>query len=316
VAEWVPFVAPPLANDINAPTDNSENEPESWYRVPRTDHQLRLIDLSRTLISFFSLNWDEWGYLTPKSNCSNWLAIMESAVSFLDEENLVLGFLDSVHKERNGSSPQDWKSPFGHIFDWNLKDRRHSPLKTKELVEFQNILEQLIPEGRKWLMLPIATLYITNATLRASALTLLEPLTYKVEGTSETEAAKTRSEGGEGTQQSDRGSWSSVNSDRWNKTGGMGYCDNFSVSVSDDGEVVLKWRTVTPNGPRGRAIQELEETVNLPGAEARTRVEIPPSDIVVIVAWAVTRSLLWLNSEDSAPLLKFVRNLDRHVWIV
>ena len=80
--------------------------------------------------------------------------------------------------------------------------------------------------------------------------------------------------------------------------------------------VTLKWRTIHPQGPRRRLVKEVEAKVEVPNIGNRENEEIEGDDIVVIAAWAATRCLLWLSSDDSAPLLKFVGNLDRHIWVV
>ncbi len=83
VNEWAPFSPPPAPvdndgnphrnnnqhpppnrnnnNDRNHPLNNEEGENPSWYIVPGSGKQLRLDDVFKLLLSFFSLDWDEWG---------------------------------------------------------------------------------------------------------------------------------------------------------------------------------------------------------------------------------------------------------------
>lgn len=58
----------------------------------------------------------------------------------------------------------------------------------------------------------------------------------------------------------------------------------------------------SPGGPR-QGTEEVE-------------IEISDTDIIFIAIWAATRCAIWISSEDSRPLIKFVNNLDRCVWVI
>ncbi|OTA57695.1 hypothetical protein K449DRAFT_437157 [Hypoxylon sp. EC38] len=54
--------------------------------------------------------------------------------------------------------------------------------------------------------------------------------------------------------------------------------------------------------------------VNLPGYTGV--VDIPPEEITLIAIWAGVRAFLWVNALDSRPLLEFVKDLGRRIYVL
>jgi len=57
-----------------------------------------------------------------------------------------------------------------------------------------------------------------------------------------------------------------------------------------------------------------EDLVMAPGSPEE--VSISEKETVIIALWAANRAALWLSSQDSKPLLKFIEALDPNVYVL
>ncbi|KAJ5795160.1 hypothetical protein N7457_001759 [Penicillium paradoxum] len=91
---------------------------------------------------------------------------------------------------------------------------------------------------------------------------------------------------------------------------------------------LIKWKSVAANGTEADKQASLPSESSLdinnqpsgdPSGGAGDdghEVDISDTDVIFIALWAATRCAIWMSSEDSIPLIKFVNNLDRYVWVI
>ncbi|KAK5651843.1 hypothetical protein OQA88_11612 [Cercophora sp. LCS_1] len=107
---------------------------------------------------------------------------------------------------------------------------------------------------------------------------------------------------------------------------GRAICRNFTFSVTGT-TLTVRWQhqalrieTSEAGWPFSvldeEVVQEDESTTLLLSPAGEQTGNISDRDIVLIALWAAARCVLWLGSDSSAPLIKFVNNLDRHVFVM
>ena len=109
-------------------------------------------------------------------------------------------------------------------------------------------------------------------------------------------------------------------------TNGRGVCRNFTFTVVGTA-LTLRWEhqalkveTTEDGWPfstwDGEAVQEEASTTLLLTPVGEQEGSIPDRDVVLIALWAAAKCVLWMDSDSSAPLIKFVNRLDRDVFVM
>ncbi|KAK3360984.1 hypothetical protein B0T24DRAFT_692601 [Lasiosphaeria ovina] len=109
-------------------------------------------------------------------------------------------------------------------------------------------------------------------------------------------------------------------------TSGRAVCRNFTFDVVGTALTIrreheaLRVETTEDGWPfsvwEEQVVQEEESTTLLLTPTGGKMGGIPDRDVVLIALWAAARCILWLDSDSSASLMKFVNKLDRHVFVM
>jgi hypothetical protein len=111
-------------------------------------------------------------------------------------------------------------------------------------------------------------------------------------------------------------------------TGERGTCSDFSYTLSGDPiELTVSWTTrdacrgliggrvgLVLRGDDKQESDSVKMTTTPP--QGRLTGPIADRDMAFIALWAAARCALWLSSGDSAALIRFVKELDRHVFVL
>jgi len=115
------------------------------------DTHFRAEDLLDALEQLFSIDWDDWGYLVRRTNCTLFDQILHRRAG-LFRESRVGSFLWDVEQ------PVDFKT-YERATDWKLEHRYFGP-KTKDYVALGRAIEARIDKQK--LRIPLACLFVAN----------------------------------------------------------------------------------------------------------------------------------------------------------
>lgn len=312
---------------------------KTWYDVPWASPEIKLLkrDVSTALNCFFRLAWDEWGYLTRRSECQVWSGILKIAENLLGHRSGISVFLESIE------FPGFEKGI--PVLDWAL-GRGYLAAKTREYVLFERAVESQITEDSRWLRVPIAVLFLTSRALEHSVYTVLNSSCTSGGRRPDPEVPMGDSEiplpadgvaadlptPSIGNSETAKGKESKKTPDGEDADNGEKLSTtSFSLNSTEDGnrkplqrQTCREFRYVVEGATKSLVWifvlsdrREVTEKVPFLSGEPfmTTNVDIALKDIVLIALWAATRCALWLSSDDSGPLMEFVEGLDRHVWV-
>ncbi|KAI1081398.1 hypothetical protein F5B20DRAFT_588467 [Whalleya microplaca] len=242
-------------------------------------------DVEKLVTAFLCLNWDPWGYLVWRRNCSAWKGLLHRAMNFLKnaEENFTPETFKSFDRESN----------FENI-DWSAQSELDAS-ETEKIVRFETKLSDWLGRpATRALRIPLATLFILDSSfqdfvkdifwVRKNPPSSAAPRDSNGDGPSK-ETAKPQDETPE-----------------FKKDPKIEFDLNTKELRSRcEGQDYQTWKVdanmVNPLGSNGV-------------------VDISPQDILLIGLWAAVRAFLWVHSLDSRPLVDLVNDLDRHVYVI
>ena len=356
IEQFVPVAPPPsaeeckrLASTLDQKTD-SEWGPhiiEGWVVIRRSEDAdggdylwFPAKDLERAVSAFLGLDWDPWGYLVLRGSCAFWEVLLRETTSIKRKIRTFARLNGMLGGSVAGLDEDRMKG-----LRWKLKNR-FIPEKTREYWGLGEHLRELLDMTEvQPLRVPLAMLIILNRPFRDIVEGLVRALEdrmvdvmqreWEKEGKGSTDmfmmemketfgikrrkkwwkrqtSKKPLGEGDEAQTSSVSGQQESESSEKAVPSSSIG---EFSYSY-DTKE--LAWRpgetAIRIKALQADAVWNLSEDFTTLGTEKT--VKIPPEQMVIVGLWAANHAALWLTSQDSKPLLQFLRRLDSHVYVL
>lgn len=239
-------------------------------------------DVEKMITALLYLNWDPWGYLVWRRNCDIWKGLLYRAMDILDNDefttsDILRGFEGETHYDD---------------IEWNAPSELDAS-ETERIVRVETALSDFLsrPETRPF-RIPLATLFILDTSFQE----------FVKDGPWE------RSTPSPPAEHTDGGGPSTVTANPQDHTHAV---ENSAKIEFDFNTKELRFHG-TDQEHRTWNIE-----VNMVNPLGNTGVvDIRSNDIVLIAAWAAIRASLWVRSLDSRHLLEFVKDLDRHVYVL
>jgi hypothetical protein len=298
-------------------------------------------DIERTVLAFLRVEWDEWGFLVWQGHCDFWVVLLKGTTSVLRKA----GALERLERFL-GEEGMDQAKRTSSSLIWRVS-KMFFPEKTRGLCVLGEHLKRALDgtEARP-LRVSLAALFVLDTSFRSLVeslfVALTEPEGPDQEAKTKEKKQRTKKKANrqrrgieklfshltplqvkEATQRSGKGPERPLGAEELEQNAAT---SETPTLPSDIGSFTyyydakeLQWQP----GPAATRTRRLKangawtvsgDLSRAPGAEKV--VTLSPRDMVVIGLWAANHAAIWLSSQDSKSLLRFVDKLDTHVYVL